>query len=163
MLELRLLLVGLFDGLGALLLGLRGFRGRAVRGVALCDGGGCVVSCGGGAFWVCVWGQLAAAGLRRRGFGLSPAAGRLGRPRRWRRCGASLRRCAAAGEGRGAAARSVLLAGSEHGAGGFTRSARPPRRRHSCERRCESYQNGRHVSVVRLSSAQLRLSCNDLG
>ena len=75
MLELRLLLVGLFDRLGALLLRLRGFRGRAVRGVALRDGSGCV---GREAVWRraaerfgCVWGQLRAA--PRRGFSLSAA------------------------------------------------------------------------------------------
>ena len=104
MLELRLLLVGLFDGLGALLLGLRGFRGRAVRGVALRDGSGCVsrrlsarAVCRGGG--VCVWaGASGAAVVWQRA-----TAGRFCVPA----CG----RAAAAGavcfEGRGVGVRRV--------------------------------------------------------
>ena len=68
MLELRLLLVGLFDRLGALLLRLWGFRGRAVRGVALRDGSGCVsrrlsarAVCRGGG--VCVWAGASGAAV----------------------------------------------------------------------------------------------------
>ena len=102
MLELRLLLVGLFDRLGALLLRLRGFRGRAVRGVALRWG-----------FRVCVC-RARYAAAERLGVCAGPALRPqsyaavsvsvwprrlLGRQRRWRRCGAALRRCAAAGEG----------------------------------------------------------------
>ena len=113
MLELRLLLVGLFYCFRALLLRLRGFRGRAVRGVALrggsrlcaaalvgasgvwlraaaCRGGGVCVSAGANGAAVC-------GNVRRRGVFVCQ--------RRWRRCGASLRRCAAAGEGPRRAAR----------------------------------------------------------
>ena len=103
MLELRLLLVGLFYCFRALLLRLRGFRGRAVRGVAL-----------RGVFRVCAWrrfclwrrargwfraerfgcvcGASFAAAELCRGFGFGLAAAAFGAPA----AVAALRRCAEA-------------------------------------------------------------------
>ena len=127
MLELRLLLVGLFYCFRALLLRLGRLGRRAVRGVALREVSGCVgrgggvfvcmrtasvyrprrlcVSvraarrCGGRAFGVCVRGQLRRPQSCSAAVSVWPRRGVSGRPRRWRRCGAALRRCAAAGGG----------------------------------------------------------------
>ena len=136
MLELRLLLVGLFYRFRALLLGFRSFRRRAVRGVALRDGSGCVTRR--------LSARAVCGDVRRRGVFVCQRAGGL------RRRAPCVLRTAASARPRFAA----VLPGSERGR--ITRSARPPppnKRPPKGARRCEIYQNGCHVSVVRLSPA----------
>ena len=106
---------------------------------------------GGG---VCVWagasGAAVCGNVRRRGVFVCQRAGGLRRRAPCvLRAGASPRAAVSQRFGR-------------QSAGRITRSARraaPKKHNHKCERRCEQYQNGRHVSVVRLSSraAVLRL------